>query len=458
MGGEWPERVLSDLISVKHGWAFKGSFFDEAAEKGPIVVAIGNFNYSGGFRFDSTKIKRYTSDYPADYELIPGEILLAMTCQTAGGEILGIPGKVPDDGNTYLHNQRLGKVIVESEGVDDGYLYWLFLSKGFNHHLYCTATGTKILHTAPERILSYRFFLPSLPEQKTIAHILDSLDDKIQLNRQMNATLEAMAQALFKSWFVDFDPVIDKALAVGNPIPEPLRKRAEARRSLGDKRKPLPADVAQHFSDRFVFNEKVGWMPEGWKVTTIGKVSRCFDRKRIPLSKEQREEKRPGNIPYYGATSVMDYINEWIFNDIYLLVGEDGSVIKEDGTPFIQYIWGKTWVNNHAHVLQGIADVATEHLMLFMRYQNVSAYVTGAVQQKINQKNLNSIPFLKASDSLNQKFADMIAPYYPKIRHHFEETANLVNLRDTLLPKLLSGQLRIPDAEKLIGETAQPPR
>ena len=150
MGGEWPERVLSDLISVKHGWAFKGSFFDEAAEKGPIVVAIGNFNYSGGFRFGSTKIKRYTSDYPADYELIPGEILLAMTCQTAGGEILGIPGKVPDDGNTYLHNQRLGKVIVESESVDDGYLYWLFLSRGFNHHLYCTATGTKILHTAPE--------------------------------------------------------------------------------------------------------------------------------------------------------------------------------------------------------------------------------------------------------------------------------------------------------------------
>ncbi|CAK8723369.1 Type I restriction modification DNA specificity domain-containing protein [Candidatus Electrothrix laxa] len=452
MEDEWTERVLSDLISVKHGWAFKGIFFDEAAEKGPIVVAIGNFDYSGGFRFGSTKIKRYTSDYPADYELISGEILLAMTCQTAGGEILGIPGKVPDDGNTYLHNQRLGKVIVESEGVYDGYLYWLFLSKGFKHHLYCTATGTKILHTAPERILSYRFFLPSLPEQKAIAHILGTLDDKIELNRQMNATLEAMAQALFKSWFVDFDPVIDKALAAGNPISEPLRKRAEARRTLGDKRKPLPADVAQHFPDRFVFNEEMGWVPEGWEVTTIEKVSQCFDRKRIPLSKKQREEKKPGNIPYYGATSVMDYINDWIFDGIYLLIGEDGSVIKEDGKPFIQYIWGENWVNNHAHVLQGIAGVATEHLMLFMGYQNMSAYVTGAVQQKVNQKNLNSIPFVKASDSLNRKFADIIAPYYKKIRYNSEGITSLSTLRDTLLPKLLSGQLRIPDAEKIMND------
>ena len=96
----------------------------------------------------------------------------------------------------------------------------------------------------------------------------------------------------------------------------------------------------------------MGWIPKGWRVLNFGEVSNCFDSKRIPLSKKQRGQKQPGTIPYYGATSVMDYVNEWIFDDIYLLIGEDGSVLKEDGSPFVQYIWGQTWVNNHAHVLQ----------------------------------------------------------------------------------------------------------
>ncbi|MEZ5592564.1 MAG: restriction endonuclease subunit S [Gammaproteobacteria bacterium] len=90
------------------------------------------------------------------------------------------------------------------KSVSLDYLYWLFLSQPFNQYLYLTATGTKILHTSPSKIEAYEFLLPPKAEQKAIAHILGSLDDKIQLNRQMNATLEAMAQALFKSWFVDF--------------------------------------------------------------------------------------------------------------------------------------------------------------------------------------------------------------------------------------------------------------
>ena len=109
-----------------------------------------------------------------------------------------------------------------------------------------------------------KVYLPPINEQEGIVEVLGTLDDKIELNRQMNATLEAMAQALFKSWFVNFDPVIDNALAAGNPIPDALQKRAEVRRALGDRRKPLPADIEQHFPDRFVFSEEMGWIPEGW--------------------------------------------------------------------------------------------------------------------------------------------------------------------------------------------------
>lgn len=97
MSSEWAMLSLGELADVKHGWAFKSDFFSESPKENPIVVGIGNFKYEGGFRFESTKIKYYEGDFPSDYLLEAGDILLVMTCQTAGGEILGIPGKIPGD-------------------------------------------------------------------------------------------------------------------------------------------------------------------------------------------------------------------------------------------------------------------------------------------------------------------------------------------------------------------------
>ncbi|MNV63293.1 Type I restriction modification DNA specificity domain protein [compost metagenome] len=189
---------------------------------------------------------------------------------------------------------------------------------------------------------------------------------------------------------------------------------------------------------------ELGEIPEGWEVSDFGSVSVCFDKNRIPLSKRQREDKK-GKIPYYGATSVMDYVDEHIFDGVFLLLGEDGSVLREDGTPFVQYIWGKSWVNNHAHVLQGASGVSTEQLMLFISMQNISAYVTGAVQLKLNQRNMNSIPFIKARGDANSRFIELVSPLFATHRSLLEEIRGLAELRDSLLPKLLSGELFVAD-------------
>src|SRR5437868_279783 len=146
----WQEIRLGDYVRIKHGWPFKSEYFSEYVDDKPVVVNIGNFKYTGGFRFDSTTLKGYLGDYPEEYVLEPNDILLVMTCQTAGGEILGIPGLIPDDRRKYLHNQRMGKVVITQPTiVDPYYLYYLFLSPDFNHHLAVTASGTKILHTSP---------------------------------------------------------------------------------------------------------------------------------------------------------------------------------------------------------------------------------------------------------------------------------------------------------------------
>ncbi|MDF5720223.1 MAG: restriction endonuclease subunit S [Rhizonema sp. PD37] len=202
--GEWRQIKLGWLISVKHGWKFKSEFFMEEGSGKPIVINIGNFKYNGGFRFNETNVKEYSGEYPAEYEMLPGDILLILTCQTEGGEILGIPGIIPNDGKVYLHNQRLGKIIVKNDSfVDLKFLYWLFLTSNLNQQLVGSASGTKIVHTAPSRIENCVIALPPLPEQKAIAAVLSSLDEKIDLLHRQNKTLEAMAETLFHHLFIE---------------------------------------------------------------------------------------------------------------------------------------------------------------------------------------------------------------------------------------------------------------
>lgn len=183
---------LGELIEIKHGFAFEGAHFVDGPKSLPVVVAIGNFRYEGGFRFDRTVRKRYRAEYPKESELAPGDMLLAMTCQTPGGEILGVPGRIPDDGERYLHNQRLGKVVVKSRSrVCEDYLYYLFLSKGFNEHLVTTATGTKVRHTAPTRIEAYRCVIPPMEGQQQIVEILNAADEAV---RTTEALIDAKAK------------------------------------------------------------------------------------------------------------------------------------------------------------------------------------------------------------------------------------------------------------------------
>ena len=203
----WEDNYrLGDGCKIKHGFAFKGeSMTTKDDDKLPIVVNIVNFQYTGCFRFESTKVQRYVGTYPKEYELHPGDVLLVMTCQTPKGEILGVPGRIPRDENRYLHNQRMGLAVVhDREALDLGFLYYLFLSQQFNTHLFKTSTGAKILHTAPGRIEDYRFARPPLQTQRRIASILSAYDNLIDNNTRRIKILEEMAQMIYREWFVNF--------------------------------------------------------------------------------------------------------------------------------------------------------------------------------------------------------------------------------------------------------------
>ncbi|MFA5792216.1 MAG: restriction endonuclease subunit S [Candidatus Paceibacterota bacterium] len=250
-----------------------------------------------------------------------------------------------------------------------------------------------------------------LSEQKAIAKILSDLDSKIELNQHINKTLESMGQALFNHWFVNFE------------FPD-------------EKGKPYKSSGGE------MIESELGEIPAKWKVGKIGEVMENFDSKRIPLSSREREKKK-GIYPYYGASCIFDYIDEYIFDGVYLLLGEDGTVMIDNGTPLLQYVWGKFWVNNHAHVLRGKTPMSTEFLYLFFRNTNIQSIITGAVQPKINQQNLNNLKIIIPEMEILQKFNLLTFNLFEKYKINTDEIAELTTIRDSLLPKLMSGQIRV---------------
>lgn len=392
----------------------------------------------------------YGSNGVVDYHNIPH----VQGC----GIIIGRKGSV---GTIHISKGKFWPIdtsfYIEKDSIEELYFtYYLLKSLGLEHMNSDSAVPG--LNRDNAHALAIR--IPeSTGDRKLLGSWVAKFDQKIDLNTRANQTLAQIAQALFKSWFVDFDPVKAKmeTLAAGGSDEEAELAAmsiisAKSIDELNSFKISNPEEFKKLTNTAALFpaamqNSDLREIPEGWRYCTFGDVSTCFDSKRVPLSKRKREEKQPGTIPYYGATSVMDYVNEWIFDDTYLLLGEDGSVVKGDGTPFVQYIWGKSWVNNHAHVLQGANGISTEHLMVFIKRENIASYVTGAVQLKLNQKNMNNIPFLKASAELNLAFQRILNSLYDTYKNNIENSKSLSSLRDALLPKLLSGDIEIKDKD-----------
>jgi len=316
--------------------------------------------------------------------------------------------------------------------TDNDFAYYLTRWEGVRQYAISQMTGSSGRQRVPTGALRHlEVPLPPLDEQRAIAHILGTLDDKIELNWQMNLTLEAIARAIFKSWFVDFDPV---------------RAKAEGREP------GLSKEIADLFPDEFEESE-IGEIPKGWKIAELGDVVEILDSRRVPLSARERA-KRQGPYPYYGAAGVLDHVDEYLFEGVHVLMGEDGSVIDENDHPFVQYVWGQFWVNNHAHVLRGTSGISNEYLFLFLKQVNIRPYVTGAVQPKLNQRNLKSIPFVKPTQNICTVFSNLTDALFARLRSNTDECVTLSRLRDTLLPKLISGELRVPDAERILEANA----
>ena len=407
---EWKRYKLGELLSIKHGWAFKSENYVKDGKT--ALVTLRNISEDSRFVFNVNKTTYYGGEYPEEYNLNEGDLIIPLTEQVVG--LLGNSAFVPNFSDIkFVLNQRVGKVQEKYEKIDKIFLKYLLSTTTVRTQMEYRASGTKQRNISPKDIYDIEVYIPELVIQKYIGRILYNIDNKIQINNQINQELEAMAKTLYDYWFVQFD------------FPD---QNGKPYKSSGGKMVYHP--------------ELKREIPEGWGVEKLGDITICHDSKRVPLSSNDRELVK-GKIPYYGATGIMDYVNDYIFDGDYVLMAEDGSVMTEKGTPILQRISGKNWVNNHAHVLEPVKNHSCKLLMMLLKDVSVMKIKTGSIQMKINQENMNKIVVpaipLELLFEINQKLEVIDKQQLNLI----EENKQLTQLRDWLLPMLMNGQVII---------------
>ncbi len=325
--------------------------------------------------------------------------------------------------------------------------------------------NTTILSSLPLRV-------PNRKIQDAIVHVLVALDDKIELNRQTNQTLEAMAQALFNSWFVDFDPVIDNALAAGNEIPEPLKARAAARQALGDARKPLPEEIRREFPDGFEFVDEMGWVPRGWQYVSLSElveIKHGFAFKGEYFTKEIGNDVlvTPGNFKpgggfqlnkckYYDGPVPKDYVLKQ--GDVVVTMTDLSKQSDTLGYPAIIPSCAEyRFLHNQRVGL--VSEIEERGISIYIYHvlksdrcrHTVLGSATGTTVVHTSPKKILAHRTVYAGGGIEAYFENLMQPNFNRMQDLSVGSSILETLGDTLLPKLLSGQLTIPDAEKLVS-------
>ena len=449
MAGEWIETVLHE-IAAKSDRAFAMGPFgsnikaENYRDFGVPVIRGTNLGEVGNAPFiadDFVFLDEKKADNLASSNCAPNDIVFV--AQGTVGKVGIVPTNTPF--RRFVLSQNLMKVTVDPATADPRFVFYFYRSSLGQHEIMSRVNPTGV-PCISKPLSSLRLFGVRLPrdvnEQSAIAHILGTLDDKIELNRRMNESLEAMARALFKSWFVDFDPVRAKAEGRDPGLPKPL------------------ADLFSSRLDNSESEEKpIGWevMPAGDAVKAVGGGT-----------PSTQEPKYWGGGEYHWATPKdLSGLTAPILLDTERRITEAGlSQISSGLLPA-----GTLLMSSRAPVgylaIAALPVAINQGFIGMVCHGPVSNYyalnwchfnmdvikqrASGTTFSEISKAAFRPISMLIPEKRVMQAFTNAVEPFYDAIKNTLEESRTLATLRDTLLPKLISGELRIPDAERIIG-------
>lgn len=382
MKSEWTYRPLGELVSFASGGTPSKKRDDYWGGTIPWISAKTLKTEN----IDTSDLFITEEGLKAGSKIAPKGSILLLT--RGSGLFNGIPiARVEKD---MAFNQDIKCLDSYGEVENEFIFYWLLSQKDYLMAK-VGVTGIGAGKFDLDFLQKLMIPIPSERERKSIVGFASSISEKIRCNAKVNDNLLWQAQALYKDRFIDLKP----------------------------------------------FNGK---MPPDWQLGTVSEIIELHDSKRIPLSSRERANLTK-IYPYYGATSVMDYVDRYLFDGIYLLLGEDGTVVDDKGFPILQYVEGKFWVNNHAHIITGKNGFTVETLYLLFSLTNVRSIVTGAVQPKISQANLNNVSVVIPSKAELSTFNSIVQPIFSQIRNLRAESDRLTSTRDILLPRLMSGEI-----------------
>ena len=400
----WRDTTLGELITVKHGYAFKGSFF--AKEGKELVLTPGNFPVGGGLQFRQGKERYYTGPYPPEFKLSPGQLLMVMTDLKQDAPILGSPAFVPDQ-PPVLHNQRLGLVRVKpGVDLDPHFLYYLLLSDQSRSQLRATATGATVRHTAPERIYRVQVKVPPFPIQQTIGTILNTVDSLIDNNRRRINLLEKMAKAIYREWFISFR---------------------------------FPG----HQEARFV-ESSLGTIPDTWNIKTLVSIASLTMGQSPPS--EYYNSEGIGKPFHQGVT---DFGNHYPIHRKYCSI-EARSASRNDILISVRAPVGRLNITlDDITIGRGLAaarSLTRRQSVLFRALQDVvfaeeDSLGGGTIFNAVGKKELGGVPIVVADEEVEAMAETIFAGHEATIRSLTFASRHLRSIRDLLLPKLITGQV-----------------
>jgi type I restriction enzyme S subunit len=441
MAGEWEETTLGAEADLLTGFPFKSERYTDSPDSIPLVrgdnIVQGAMRWDGVKRWPISERGQYSM-----YELSENDVVLAMDRPWIEAGLKY--ATISKHDLPCLLVQRSAR-LRGGPNLETKFLRYIIGSREFTQHIHAITTGTAVPHISGKQIKDFKFLLPPLAEQKAIAELLGALDDKIELNRRMNATLEAMARALFQSWFVDFEPV---------------RAKLDGRQPLG-----LDPATAALFPEH-VEDSPLGKKPNGWQVTTLDNVLAVLETGGRPKGGVGGIT---SGVPSIGAESIVSVgmfdfgKTKFVPVEFYqgmkkghieshdVLLYKDGGRPGEyephvsmfgDGFPF-----EKCSINEHVYRLRTNEHLSQEYLYFWMTSEFAFAEMrikgTGVAIPGLNSTAVRSLGVLVPPHPILEAFTKQAAPLVTRILSNAKQSRTLATLRDTLLPKLLSGELSI---------------
>ncbi|MCB1202088.1 MAG: restriction endonuclease subunit S [Leptospiraceae bacterium] len=397
------------------------------------VKSFGRLIHSGKRYFPEDLIEK--KGFPTTE---PGDYLLTTRDLTQEAEFLGLLSPIPSS-QKYCINQGANLVRFDHSKVDERYIVYWVNSYIYRAYIKSAYVGSTQIHIRKDDWLDAPLYLPPLSEQKAIAHILGTLDDKIELNRKMNQTLEELARALFKSWFVDFDPVKKKMR--GEPT-------------------GLPLEIDALFPSSLQSSE-LGDIPQGWRVGKLGDVievnpSRSLKKGSFASYLEM------SNLSNISARAVNWYKREFKAGTKFMngdtLLARITPCLENGKTCFVDFLNDNeiAWGSTEYIVLRSKQPLSLTYTYFLARDEMFRKFaisnMTGTSgRQRVPPESLLKYPVIVPSSKVCDQFQLFSDQILQKLKSNDEESQTLTNLRDTLLPKLISGQIRIKDAEKFVA-------